>query len=830
MMLLGIAGKIRKMTGSLATVLLGVRYVSCYKKNPVRADTIFYSAHQGAGMLCGPYAIFRQLMLSEDFGKYRHIWQINDKRERELLRREYEAYDNVLFVGKNSGGYFKALASAGYLVINNTLPFYFTKKPGQVYVNTWHGIPLKTLGYDIPDGKYTARNMTRNFLQADYLISPCRFMTRIYLESYKLDGIYTGKIIESGYPRNDLLFNSPREEVLRRLSERGTVIDPDKKVILYAPTWKGTSFDRADKDIARYDEFCDYLSAHIDTDKYQILIKPHPMVYKLLTEEEKSSGRYVSQSVDTDELMSLTDILVSDYSSIFFDFLLTDRPIIFYIPDVESYKEYRGMYFGLDDLPGPYSCDMSDIAAWISDAENVRRQYAAKYDGMKAWSCEFDDGRVSERVVRTVFYDDESDCRVLSGFVSGEKKRLLINGGSFAMNGVTTSLLTLLNLLDYDKYDVSLMVIPDERSMDNIMKINDHVRVLCRVGQIPFGIRELVRHKSIVRHGLNDRLYRELISDGPYKRNYTRSFGNSTFDTVIDYSGYGITQPLTLMQCDGAKRVIWQHNDLLLDLTNSQKKKRGVYRRSSATPIESLVTLYDYFDEIVSCSEAVMKTNRRNLSTEATYDKFTFSTNPIDFERIKRCCDSATYEAGCFIDCPGTEKEKRIPAPESDNVNFVTMGRFSPEKNHLNLIDGFAKLYAENQRCRLYIIGDGAMKGEYEERIAALGLDGKVILTGLLDNPFGVIQRCGCFVLPSLYEGMGVVVYEARAMQLAIIVSRFEAADAVCIPGGQLLTGHSSDELYAALKEFADGKLTNDYNFDPERFNRKALTEFEAVI
>ena len=158
------------------------------------------------------------------------------------------------------------------------------------------------------------------------------------------------------------------------------------------------------------------------------------------------------------------------------------------------------------------------------------------------------------------------------------------------------------------------------------------------------------------------------------------------------------------------------------------------------------------------------------------------------------------------------------------------MGRFSPEKNHLNLIDGFAKLYAENQRCRLYIIGDGAMKGEYEERIAALGLDGKVILTGLLDNPFGVIQRCGCFVLPSLYEGMGVVVYEARAMQLAIIVSRFEAADAVCIPGGQLLTGHSSDELYAALKEFADGKLTNDYNFDPERFNRKGLMEFEAVI
>ena len=829
-MRLGITGKIKKMTGSMATLMLGAKYVSCYKKNSVRTDTIFYSAHQGAGMLCGPYAIFRRLMQTEDFRHYRHIWQINDKRERALLQKEYAGYDNVSFVGKNSGGFFNAITSAGYLVINNTLPFYFTKKPGQVFVNTWHGIPLKTLGYDIPDGKYTARNMTRNFLQADYLISPCRFMTKIYLESYKLDGLYSGKIIESGYPRNDLLFSTEREDILGKLASRGISVDGTKKIILYAPTWKGTSFDRAEKDIARYDEFCDYLYQHIDTEKYQILIKPHPMVYKLLSEEEKAGGKYIPQSIDTDELMSVTDILVSDYSSIFFDFLLTHRPIIFYIPDVESYKEYRGMYFGLDQLPGPYSCDMSDIAEWIADAEGVRNRYADRYTAMKDWSCEFDDGRVSEKVVNAVFHGDESGCRVLSGFVSDKKKRLLINGGSFAMNGVTTSLLTMLNLIDYDRYDVSLMVIPDDRSMENIMKINDNVRVLCRVGQIPFGVGELVRHRSVVRHGLNDRLYKELTADGPYKRNFIRSFGHSAFDTVIDYSGYGITQPLTLLQCDGAKRVIWQHNDLLLDLTNSQKKKRGVYRKSSATPIESLVTLYDYFDEVVSCSEAVMRTNRRNLSTEATYGKFTFSTNPIDFDRISKGCDSAVYEDGAFIDCPGTDREKRIPAPEKSNVNFVTMGRFSPEKNHMNLIDGFARLYAENPSCRLYIIGDGAMKAEYEEKISSLGLEGKVILTGLLENPFGIMQRCGCFVLPSIYEGMGVVVYEARAMRLAIIVSRFEAADAVCLPDGQLLTGHSSDELFDAMKAFADGRLTNEYDFDPESFNDKALAEFEAVI
>lgn len=838
---MALVGKVKKMMGKYATIVLGAEYVRHYRKNKVQGNLIFYSSHHGAGMVCSPYAIFNTMMKSDEFDNYEHVWQIDDPKERAILEAEYSGCRNVRFVGKNSSAYFDAVTSAKYIVNNNTMPFYFTKKPEQIYVNTWHGIPLKTLGYDIPDGKYTSRNMTRNFLAADYIISPCRFTTKIFKESYKLEGLYSGKMTECGYPRNDLLFGTDRDYIIDKLSAHGIVIDSDKKIILYAPTWKGTSFDRAENDIARYDEFCDYLLEHIDTDKYQILIKPHPMVCKLLSEEDKSSGKYVSQCIDTDELLSITDILVSDYSSIFFDFLLTDRPIIFYIPDVESYREYRGVYFGLDELPGPYSCDMGDIAVWINDAGGIREKYADVYNKMKAWSCEFDDGNVSQRVIDAVFHRDDSQCRMIADFAVGKKKRILINGGSFAVNGVTTSLLTLLNMLDYDKYDVTLMVIDDERSMDNIMKVNDNVRVLCRCGQIPFGVDELFKHRSLVKHGLTPELYCEILEDGAYKRNFVRCFGNSAFDTVIDYSGYGITQPMTLLQCWDAKKVIWQHNDLLLDLTNKAKKSRGIYRKKSATPIESLVTLYDYFDEVVSCSEAIMLTNRKNLATDDTYDKFMFSTNPVDFDRIRKCCENAVYQNGNFIDCAGSDKEKEILEPNADNINFVTMGRFSPEKNHLNLIEGFAKLCSENDRCRLYIIGDGAMRGEYESIIAhndaIMDNDGtcvdfkdKVILTGLLENPFGIMQKCGCFVLPSIYEGMGVVVCEARALKLSVIVSDFEAVNAVCVPNGQLVTGHSADDLYEAMKKFADGQLTGEYEFSPAEFNRKALSEFEAVL
>lgn len=824
------AGKFKKSLGSCATIALGAKYVSHYNKNEIKENMIFYTSHQGAGMVCSPYAIFTALMKSDEFDDYEHVWQINDSGEREILRKEYSGCGNVRFVGKNSAEYFDALTSAKYIISNNTLQFYFTKKPGQIYVNTWHGIPLKTLGYDIPDGKYTTRNMTRNFLMSDYIVSPCRFTTKIFKEAYKLEGLYSGKMTECGYPRNDLIFSTDRDHIIDKLSAHGTIIDESRQIILYAPTWKGTSFDRAENDVVRYDEFCDYLSEHIDMEKYQILIKPHPMVYKQLSEEDRRSGIYVSQCIDTDELLSITDILVSDYSSIFFDFLLTDRPIIFYIPDVESYKEYRGVYFGLEELPGPYSCDMGDIAEWINDIDTVRKKSAETYDKMKSWACEFDDGNASQKIIDAIFHGDDSQCRMITDFSTDKKKKILINGGSFATNGVTTSLLTMLNMLDYDKYDVTLMIIDDSRSMENIMKVNDNVRVLCRCGQIPFGVSELFKHRSIVKHGLTPEIYTDILENSAYKRNLVRCFGGSEFDVIIDYSGYGITQPLTLLQCTNAKKAIWQHNDLLLDLTNKAKRSKGVYRKKNATPIQSLVTVYDYFDEVVSCSEAIMLTNRKNLSTDETYDKFTFSTNPVDFDRIRSCCENAVYRDGMFIDCDGSEKAKEIPEPSGENVNFVTMGRYSPEKNHLNLIEGFAKLYAENDRCRLYIIGDGAMRSEYEKKISVLGLEGKVIVTGLLENPFGIMQKCGCFVLPSIYEGMGVVVYEARALRLAVIVSDFDAVDAVCVPDGQRVTGHSSDELYIAMKEFADGQLTNEYHFDPDEFNRKALAEFEAIL
>ena len=174
------------------------RYATYYKKYKVKNNVILYESYVGRSMICNPYAIFKAFQDEVSFRKYVHVWSIETEEELARLESLYADIPNVKFVIRHTDEYLKYLASSKYLINNNTLPFYFTKKSEQIYVNTWHSITVKTLGYDMKDGKVAVANTIRNFLSADYLISPCKFTTKIYRDSFKLDGIYEGKIIEEG--------------------------------------------------------------------------------------------------------------------------------------------------------------------------------------------------------------------------------------------------------------------------------------------------------------------------------------------------------------------------------------------------------------------------------------------------------------------------------------------------------------------------------------------------------------------------------------------------------------------------------------------------------
>lgn len=805
-------------------------YVNHYKNESVKKNYILYEAYGGRGMICSPFALFKQLLDDNRFSKYVHIWTIEDMEDNRHMIEHYARYKNVKFVEYNSSEYRKYLVSAKYLVNNVTFPRYFTKRKEQIYINTWHGIPLKTLGYDIPDGNISIGNIVRNFLSADYILSPNGFMTEIFKNAYKLDGIYEGTILEEGQLRNDRYFHTERTDIIRTLQQHGVNVDPDKKIIMYAPTWKGDRYGAPDVSMEGYFEIIQRIEQTVDMDEYQVLVKPHQIVYRYIKDTQDMTGQFIPAIIDANEILSVVDVLISDYSSIYFDYLVSEKPILFFIPDLEEYQAQRGLYFGLDKLPGPIAKNYQELELLIKDIDKAMKPHWDKYQEEKVWACGKDDGKVCERLVDTIFLQKESENAISCDTTS--KKKILFYGGLLATNGITFSFLTLLKYLDYSKYDVTISAsrTSDREILDRICQMPKEVRVLYRDATYNASYEEKVQHELIMEHGM-DAGY--ILPEEMYKRELLRSFGKSHFDYVVEFSGYSRMFATLLSFCEEAKKVIWMHSDLKAELDKGEKGGSDV-----APCLKVCISAYPYYDKVVGCSKTNMEINKRNFGTDKTAAKFTYARNLVNFSRI---FEDAETESVFSIDeesyyiadrLQGTSTMKLlevVKAPAKEHINFVSMGRLSPEKNYDGLIKAFARLYQSNSNVRLYVLGDGQLRQDLEKLIDAEGMRGIVHLLGALRKPFDFLRSCDCFILASHYEGQPLVIQEARVLNMPIIVTDFESVKDVLMENGQLVVRQDVSALQEGMQAFLDGKVP-EYTFDYQAYNQEVYSEFEKVF
>lgn len=823
------------------------RYAKYYKYLSIKKNVILYESFYGRGLLCGPYALFSELIKHPVYGKYKHVWVLDDMdNHRDLIKKYKRKYSNVSFVEFGSKKYIKYLTSAGYLINNVTFYGYFIKKEGQVYINTWHGIPLKHLGYDMPGGGLDASNMARNFMHADYLISANPFLTDIYKNAFRQEGISKTKIIEEGYPRLDTLVNTDRNEIYEELREKGVSVDSNKKIILYAPTWRGDSYANPDCSMDDFINLKETLEKMIDTDKYQILVKVHQVVYSIIKEKLDEFNYVVPATMDANVILGITDILISDFSSIYFDYLATGRPVLFYITDLEEYSEKRGMYFGVDELPGPNTDNLEVLGKWINDIDTVFAENKERYDKIRDWCCDYDIGKISQKIVQTVFDKNTDGVRIIG--CENQKKKVLISKGPMLVNGISTALINLLNQFDYDKYDVTVFVDSPKggAQREQIKRINPKARVLVRPGMMDRttieGIRNNFYTKCNPKKGITNIIFPKKI----YEREFRRLYGESKFDYIIDYEGYSVLFATICLMQEDAKKYIWLHNDMI-----SEYEERFNW-------LEKIFALYPKFDYLVSCSKQIMEVNREKLSDIVSADKFRYAKNCVDFGRVnagrkigKILFDGNNYyytvsgKAGSNLNMrliplqPGVPDELDDGSVEIissgkkvDNgiTRFVNLGRLSVEKNQVALVKAFAKLAEEVSDVMLYLVGDGPLKKELKILIRKLGLQDKVIITGNLSNPFGLMKQCDCFVLPSLHEGQPLVVFEARALHLPIILSDFSSVGGSKIENGQYIVHKKPASIYKGLKAFVSGKVPSDYDFHDEQYNREAYAEFEAAV
>ena len=320
---------------------------------------------------------------------------------------DYFASQRIPYVRRSSIRWLIRMARAQFWVTNSRLPLWLPKPKHTTYVQTWHGTTLKKLAGDMDEvhmpGTTTAK-YKRNFFREsgtwDVLLSPNACFTAIFRRAF----LFVKTLIETGYPRNDYLHTHNNQETIKQLKTQYG-IPLNKKVLLYAPTWRDNQFH--EKGRYKFDLDLDLLMLREKLgDDYVVILRMHYLVAENFDLTPYTGFAFdLSTDVDIRDLYLISDILITDYSSVFFDYANLKRPIIFYMFDIDQYRDtLRGFYFDIEqNAPGPIVKTTEDVAATVKLFAERNFAVPESFYPFYERFCYLEDGEATRRVVEQVF-------------------------------------------------------------------------------------------------------------------------------------------------------------------------------------------------------------------------------------------------------------------------------------------------------------------------------------------------------------------------------------------------------------------------------------------
>jgi CDP-glycerol glycerophosphotransferase len=358
-------------------------------------DLAVFDSFAGQHYSCNPRAIYEEVR--RRYPDLDCVWITSDG--------GFTVPDGGRVVLASSREHYDVLAQARYVIFNDMLPPWFVKREGQTCLQTWHGTPLKRIGFDVSRPHFASGLIYNDLLRQDVahwdlLLSPNEFATPIFRRAFG----YDGEILQAGYPRNDPLHGSARRlaGAKRAAALRRLLGLPDgKRVVLYAPTWRDDAAEREGR--YRFD-------MHLDLDAAAgALGEDHVLLLRLHTKARGDAsgpaGGFVTDVTrypDITDLYLVSDVLITDYSSVMFDFAGTGRPILFFTYDLERYRDIvRGLYVDFEaEAPGPLLRTTDEVIGALRDLDGVTRAYRDAYGSFAGTYCALDDGEAAARVVR----------------------------------------------------------------------------------------------------------------------------------------------------------------------------------------------------------------------------------------------------------------------------------------------------------------------------------------------------------------------------------------------------------------------------------------------
>ncbi|MCJ0913648.1 bifunctional glycosyltransferase family 2 protein/CDP-glycerol:glycerophosphate glycerophosphotransferase [Mammaliicoccus sciuri] len=369
------------------------KYQLLDKEEAVNNETIVFESFGGKNYSDSPKYIYEYMQ--KHYPKLNYIWVFKNPNQNVIT-------GNAVKVKKGSKEYYDAYSKAKFWVTNARLPLYLNKKDNQIYIQTWHGTPLKRLANDMKIVRMpgtTTPKYKKNFYAEtsrwDYLISPNRYSTNIFKTAFWMD---ENRTLEIGYPRNDILVNRSNDQKYIEKLKKELNIPKGKKIIMYAPTWRDDEFVKKGKYLFDLKINLENLQKELG-DEFVILLRMHYLISNALDlSGYEDFAIDVSNYNDISELYLISDALITDYSSVMFDFGILKRPQYFFAYDIEKYdKGLRGFYMDyMNDLPGEIITDEFKLAEELKDIDKHKEKYKDKIERFYDKFCSIEKGQSSK--------------------------------------------------------------------------------------------------------------------------------------------------------------------------------------------------------------------------------------------------------------------------------------------------------------------------------------------------------------------------------------------------------------------------------------------------
>lgn len=385
--------QIRGMVSSKAAVGKFL-YRNVFSNLPLKKDYVVFETFMGKNYSDSPKYIYEYLA-KHNKKNFKFVWVLNNG-----TKPPYGAK----VIKRMSLRYLYYMAVSKYFVFNVRQPQWFTKREGQIFLETWHGTPLKRLVFDQEEVTSASPTYKLEFYRQredwDYLIAANPFSTKTFRSCFKFEK----EMLEVGYPRNDLMYHPDKEFITLELKKK-MGIPIDKKTILYAPTWRDDEYYKPGQykftlqlDLKRMKEALG--------DEYVVLLRTHHYIADNLdVSGVEDFAINLSKYDDITEIYLVSDICITDYSSVFFDYANLKRPILFYTYDIDKYRDdLRGFYIDMNtEVPGPLLYSTEEVVDAIQNIESVNEKYRETYEQFYERFCSVDDGNASKRTVERVF-------------------------------------------------------------------------------------------------------------------------------------------------------------------------------------------------------------------------------------------------------------------------------------------------------------------------------------------------------------------------------------------------------------------------------------------